>query len=197
MADARTANVKRKTNETDIEIALVLDGSGRSEVSTGVPFFDHMLTHVAKHGLFDLTVRAKGDIEIDDHHTVEDVGIAMGKALDQALGDRAGITRFGQAIVPMDEALALCALDISGRGLSVCDLEVPVERIGGLSTEMVPEFFRAVAHNAGITLHLRQFSGSNGHHIVEAAFKAFGRALSQAVALSPRVQGVPSTKGIL
>jgi imidazoleglycerol-phosphate dehydratase len=197
MADARAADVKRKTNETDIEIALTLDGSGRSEISTGVPFFDHMLTHVAKHGLFDLTVRAKGDIEIDDHHTVEDVGIALGKALDQALGDRAGITRFGQAIVPMDEALALCALDISGRGLSVCELEVPVERIGGLSTEMVPEFFRAVAHNAGITLHVRQFAGSNGHHIVEAAFKAFGRALSQAVALSPRVQGVPSTKGVL
>ncbi len=180
-----------------MRVEVNLDGSGASQIETGIGFFDHMLTHVAKHGLLDLTVRAKGDLHVDDHHTVEDVGIALGQALDQALGDRHGITRYGHAYVPMDEALALCALDISGRGLSVCSLGVPVERIGEFSTEMVPEFFRAVGHNAGITLHLHRMAGSNGHHIVEAAFKAFGRALAQAVALSERVQGVPSTKGVL
>lgn len=193
----RTATIARKTNETDITIELNLDGSGSSTISTGVGFFDHMLTHVAKHGLLDLTVTATGDLHIDDHHTVEDVGIALGQAILQALGDRAGIVRYGQSFVPMDEALVLCALDLSGRGLSVCELERPVERIGDYAAEMTPEFFRAVACNAGITLHLRQFSGTNGHHIVEAAFKAFGRALAQAVERSARVQGIPSTKGVL
>ena len=193
----RLGKIERKTKETDIRVEVNLDGSGVSDISTGVGFFDHMLTHVAKHGFFDLTVKAKGDLHIDDHHTVEDVGIALGKALDKALGDRAGIVRFGHAIVPMDEALAGCAMDISGRGLSVCSLEVPVEKIGEFATELVPEFFRALAHNAGITVHINQIAGSNGHHIVEAAFKAFGRALSDAVRISDRVVGVPSTKGVL
>lgn len=195
--EQRRATIMRQTNETDVEVQVNLDGSGVSGITTGVGFFDHMLTHVAKHGLLDLTVRARGDLHVDDHHTVEDVGIALGKAIGEALGDRAGIVRYGHAAVPMDEALVLCALDISGRGLSVCELQVPVERIGGFAAEMVPEFFRALAHNAGITLHVRQFAGANGHHIVEAAFKAFGRALAQAVARSERVRGVPSTKGVL
>lgn len=194
---SRTAQIQRKTKETEVRIDLNLDGSGVSEIATGVGFFDHMLTHVAKHGLLDLSVKANGDLHIDDHHTVEDVGIALGQAIDQALGDRSGIVRYGHAYVPMDESLVLCALDISGRGLSVCSLAVPVERIGEFATEMVPEFFRAVAHNAGITLHLHRMNGSNGHHIVEAAFKAFGRALAMAVERSERVKGVPSTKGTL
>lgn len=193
----RAASLHRKTNETEIEVAVCLHGAGEAAVETGIGFFDHMLAHIAKHALIDLTVRAQGDLHVDDHHTVEDVGIALGKALDRALGDRSGIVRYGHAFVPMDETLVLCALDISGRGMSVCELQIGVEKIGEFSTEMVPEFFRAVAHNAGITLHLRQFAGTNGHHIVEAAFKAFARALGQAVALSERVQGVPSTKGVL
>jgi imidazoleglycerol-phosphate dehydratase len=197
MGDNRIGKVERKTNETDIRVEVNLNGSGTSDISTGIGFFDHMLTHVAKHGLLDLTVKAAGDLHIDDHHTVEDVGIGIGKALDQALGDRVGIVRYGHSYVPMDEALALCALDISGRGLCVCSLAVPVEKIGEFATEMVPEFFRAMAHNSGITLHLHRMTGSNGHHIVEAAFKAFGRALADAVAVSDRVIGVPSTKGMI
>jgi imidazoleglycerol-phosphate dehydratase len=194
---SRTATIERKTNETDIRLELNLDGAGESAIHTGIGFFDHMLTHVAKHGLMDLKLKAAGDLQIDDHHTIEDVGICLGKAIDQALGDRSRITRYGHAYVPMDEALVLCALDISGRGLSVCSLGIPVERIGEFSTEMVPEFFRAVAHNAGITLHLHRLTGANGHHIVEAAFKAFARAISQAVTVSERIQGIPSTKGTL
>jgi imidazoleglycerol-phosphate dehydratase len=193
----RQAEIERKTKETDIRVVVDLDGSGEADLGTGIGFFDHMLNHVARHGLLNLTVKSVGDLHIDDHHTVEDVGIALGKALDQALGDRSGITRYGHAIVPMDEALVACALDISGRGMSFCKLSVPVERIGEFATEMVPEFFRAVAHNAGITLHVHQLSGTNGHHIVEGAFKAFGRALAQAVAISDRVTGIPSTKGVL
>ena len=197
MPDPREAIVERKTKETEIRLGINLDGKGTSDIDTGVGFLNHMLTHVAKHGLIDLIVKAKGDLQVDCHHTVEDIGIVLGQALNEALGDRSGITRYGQAYVPMDEALVLCALDISGRGLSVCSLSIPVERIGEFATEMVPEFFRAVAHNAGITLHLHRFAGANGHHIVEAAFKAFGRALAQAVSRSDRIEGVPSTKGIL
>lgn len=193
----RAAALRRTTKETDIEVAVCLHGAGEAAVETGIGFFDHMLTHIAKHALIDLTVRAKGDLHVDDHHTVEDVGIALGRALDHALGDRSGIVRYGHAFVPMDEALVLCALDISGRGMSVCELQIGVEKIGEFSTETVPEFFRAVAHNAGITIHIRQFAGTNGHHVVEAAFKAFARALGQAIALSEQVQGVPSTKGVL
>ena len=194
---SRSARIERRTNETDIVLDLNLDGTGDSSTETGIGFFDHMLTHVAKHSGFDITLKASGDLHVDDHHTVEDVGICLGKALDEALGDRAGITRFGHAYAPMDETLVLCALDISGRGLSVCSLGIPVERIGEFSSELVPEFFRAVAHNAGITIHIHRLTGSNGHHIVEAAFKAFARALSQAVDMSGRVAGIPSTKGTL
>jgi imidazoleglycerol-phosphate dehydratase len=193
----RTAHIARKTSETDITLDLAIDGNGISDIATGVGFFDHMLTHIAKHGLLNLTVKATGDLHIDDHHTVEDVGIVLGKALAEALGDRAGITRVGNVAVPMDEALVFCAIDISGRGYLACDLVCPTPKLGDFTTEMVPEFFRAVAVNAGWTVHLRQLSGTNSHHIIESAFKAFGRALAEAVGHSPRVQGVPSTKGVL
>ena len=194
---ARTAQIARKTSETDITLDLTIDGNGVSDIATGVGFFDHMLTHIAKHGLLNLTVKATGDLHIDDHHTVEDVGIVLGKALAEALGDRAGITRVGNVAVPMDEALVFCAIDISGRGFLACDLVCPTPKLGDFTTEMVPEFFRAVAVNAGWTVHLRQLAGTNSHHIVESAFKAFGRAMAEAVSVSPRVQGVPSTKGVL
>ena len=193
----RTANLTRKTSETDIALTLDIDGTGTSDLATGIGFFDHMLTHIAKHGLLDLTVKATGDLHIDDHHTVEDVGIVLGKALAEALGDRAGITRVGNVAVPMDEALVFCAIDISGRGYLACDLVCPTPMLGSFTTELVPEFFRAVAVNAGWTVHLRQMAGTNTHHIIESAFKAFARALAEAVSHSPRVQGVPSTKGVL
>lgn len=197
MSPRRAAAVHRKTQETDISIRLNLDGEGASEIATGVGFFDHMLTHIARHGLIDLSVQAGGDTHIDDHHTVEDVGIALGKGLTEALGDRSGITRVGNCAVPMDEALVACYIDISGRGFLACNLEYPTPRLGDYTTEMTPEFFRAVAVNAGWTVHLRQLAGNNTHHIIEAAFKAFGRATAQAVARDPRVKGVPSTKGTL
>lgn len=194
--EARTASVARKTAETDIELSLSLDGEGRADVNTGIGFLDHMLTLFARHGKIDLNVRAIGDLAVDDHHTVEDVGIALGRAIRQAVGDGSGIERYGHAFVPMDEALVLCALDISGRGMSTLDLDVRMERIGGLSVEMVPEFMRALASNAGITLHIRLLTGANGHHIIEAAFKALGRALRQAVARTGG-DAIPSTKGVL
>ena len=193
----RTARLNRKTSETDISLSVDIDGTGTSSIDTGVGFFDHMLTHIAKHGLLNLTVKVTGDLHIDDHHTVEDVGIVLGKALAEALGDRSGITRVGNIAVPMDEALVFCAIDISGRGYLACDLVCPTPILGDFTTELVPEFFRAVAVNAGWTVHLRQMAGTNTHHIVESAFKAFGRALAEAVSHSPRVQGVPSTKGVL
>ena len=189
--------IERKTSETDIRLTVDLDGNGSSEIATGVGFFDHMLIHIAKHGLLNLTVRATGDLHIDDHHTVEDVGIALGKALAEALGDRAGIARVGNCAVPMDEALVFCAIDISGRGFLACDLTLMAPKLGDYTTELTTEFFRAVAVNAGWTVHLRQMAGVNTHHIIESAFKAFGRAMAQAVALDPRVEGIPSTKGVL
>jgi len=194
---AREARIERKTNETDIEVILNLDGSGASDIATGVGFFDHMLTHIAKNGLIDLRVRATGDLHIDDHHTVEDVGIAIGKALDKALGDRAGISRVGNCAMPMDEALVSCAIDISGRGYLACDLEYSTPKLGDYTTELTTEFFRAVAANAGWTIHIRQLAGINSHHIVESAFKAFARAAAEGIRLDPRVVGVPSTKGSL
>ncbi|MCX6380018.1 MAG: imidazoleglycerol-phosphate dehydratase HisB [Armatimonadetes bacterium] len=197
MSEKRTANIERVTNETQISLSLEIDGNGTSDISTGVGFFDHMLTHIAKHGLFNLTVKATGDLPIDDHHTVEDVGIVLGKAFAEALGDRTGVTRVGNIAVPMDEALVYCALDISGRGFLACDLTYQTPKLGDFTTEMVPEFFRAVAVNAGWTVHLRQLAGTNTHHIIESAFKAFGRAASQAVRIDPRVEGIPSTKGTL
>ena len=193
----RAGRIERKTNETDILISLDLDGSGQADISTGVGFFDHMLNHIAKHGLFDLTVKVNGDLHIDDHHTVEDTGIALGKAFGAALGSRAGIRRVGNCAVPMDEALVACDIDISGRGFLACDLSYPVPKLGDYTTELTVEFFRAVAMNAGWTVHLRQLAGTNTHHIIESAFKAFARASSQAVQLDPRVVGIPSTKGSL
>jgi imidazoleglycerol-phosphate dehydratase len=193
----RSASITRKTRETDITVALDLDGTGSTSVETGVPFFDHMLDAFGRHGLFDLSVSAVGDLEIDAHHTVEDVGIVLGQAIAEALADKSGITRFGSATVPMDEALVLAAVDISGRGALYYDVALPIELIGTFDTTLAKEFLTALATNAGVTLHVRSLAGENAHHIIEAAFKATARALAQAVALDARVSGVPSTKGAL
>jgi imidazoleglycerol-phosphate dehydratase len=193
----RSATITRETRETQITITLDLDGDGKSAVATGVPFFDHMLDAFGRHGLFDLTVDAKGDLEIDAHHTVEDVGIVLGQAFAQALADKSGITRFGSSTLPMDEALVLAAVDISGRGALYYDVALPIEIIGTFDTTLAKEFLTALATNAGVTLHVRSIAGDNAHHIIEAAFKAVARALAAAVALDPRVTGVPSTKGAL
>jgi imidazoleglycerol-phosphate dehydratase len=193
----RSATITRETRETKIAVTLDLDGSGRTLVESGVPFFDHMLDAFGHHGLFDLSAAATGDLEVDAHHTVEDIGIAMGQAFAQALADKTGITRFGSALLPMDEALVLAAVDISGRGALHYDVALPIEIIGTFDTTLAKEFFTALATNAGVTLHVRSMTGENAHHIVEAAFKAVARALAQAVALDPRVSGVPSTKGAL
>lgn len=197
MTQPRTAVIARKTRETDIKLEVTLDGDGESEIVTGIGFFDHMLTHIARHGLLHLSVQAEGDLHIDDHHTVEDIGIALGAALREASGDKKGIVRYGHALVPMDEALVACALDWSGRGLLVSDFDFPSPKIGTFDTELVAEFFRAVAANAGLTLHFEQRRGANSHHIAEAAFKAFGRALDAAKRHDDRVTGIPSTKGSL
>jgi imidazoleglycerol-phosphate dehydratase len=194
---AREAVVERATKETSIVVRLVLDGSGVTDVATGVPFFDHMLDALGRHALLDLSVSAKGDLEVDAHHTVEDVGICVGQAIATALGDRSGIRRFGSASVPMDEALVLAAVDISGRGSLIYDIDVPIELIGSFDTTLAKEFFVALATNAGLTLHLHEVAGDNAHHIIEAAFKAAARARREAVELDPRVVGVPSTKGSL
>jgi len=194
---ARVATIERATRETDITVSLDLDGAGTTKVETGVPFFDHMIDAFGRHGLFDLALRAIGDLEIDAHHTVEDCGIVLGQALAQALGDKRGITRFGSCTMPMDEALVMAAVDISGRGALYYDVELPIEIIGTFDTTLAKEFFVALATNAGITLHVGTFAGDNAHHIIEAAFKAVARALKDAVALDPRVSGVPSTKGSL
>ena len=196
-ASKRHASLTRRTSETDITLSVALDGDGGSEVVTGVGFFDHMLTHIARHGLLHLTIQASGDLHIDDHHTVEDVGIALGQALREAIGDKSGIARYGSALVPMDEALVGCALDWSGRGLLVHDFHFSAPKIGTFDTELVPEFFRAVAAHAGLTLHFEQRRGANAHHVAEAAFKAFGRALDAAKRRDGRVSGIPSTKGTL
>ena len=193
----RQATLTRRTTETDIALTLALDGDGASEIVTGVGFLDHMLAHVARHGLLHLTLNAQGDLHIDDHHTVEDVGIALGQALREAVGDKRGLARYGHALVPMDEALVACALDWSGRGLLTHDFRFPVPKIGTFDTELVPEFFRALAAHAGLTLHFEQRRGANAHHIAEAAFKAFGRALDTAKRPDARVAGIPSTKGVL
>ena len=194
---ARIAEVSRKTGETDITIKLDLDGTGACGIDTGVPFFDHMLNAFGHHGLFDLTVRATGDVEVDAHHTVEDTGIVLGQVFARALGDKSGITRFADAVIPMDETLVQAAVDISGRGQAYCDLPLPTERVGTFDTELAVEFFYAFARDARLTLHVRELAGENSHHIIEAAFKAVGRAMRFACELDPRVQGIPSTKGSL
>ena len=194
---SRTVEVARKTGETDIQIKLDLDGSGVCDIDTGVPFFDHMLNAFGRHGQFDLTVHAAGDGEVDAHHTVEDTGIVLGEAFCQALGDKAGITRFADSTIPMDETLVMAAVDISGRGQAYCDLPLPTERVGSFDTELAVEFFYAFARDAQLTLHVRELAGENSHHIIEAAFKATGRAMRFACEMDPRVKGVPSTKGTL
>ncbi|HYF91349.1 MAG TPA: imidazoleglycerol-phosphate dehydratase HisB [Symbiobacteriaceae bacterium] len=193
----RIGKVNRETRETNINVEWNLDGAGAASVRTSVPFFDHMLDQVARHGLTDLTVLAMGDIQIDAHHTVEDTGIVMGQALRQALGDARGIRRYGSAFVPMDETLAFASMDVSGRPFLVFDAAFPRGKVGEFDTELVQEFFRALAFNAGITLHLKVHYGQNTHHMIEALFKAFARALYEAVTVDPRVTGVPSTKGTL
>jgi len=193
----RNASVTRKTKETDITITLDLDGTGFAQIATDVPFFDHMLDQIARHGLCDLTVNTVGDTQIDAHHTVEDTGIALGQALRQALGDAKGIRRYGSAYVPFDETLAFAAVDVSGRPFLVFDAAFPAQKVGEFDTELVVEFFRALAFNAGITLHMKVQYGQNTHHMIEGLFKAFARALYDATALDPRVTGVPSTKGLL
>jgi imidazoleglycerol-phosphate dehydratase len=193
----RTAEINRRTAETDVHVSLTLDGEGAGERVTGVGFLDHMLDLLARHGHLDLTVRASGDLQTGAHHTVEDVGICIGQALDDALGDRAGISRYGQATVPMDESRASCAIDISGRGLLAFEASLPPGAVGNFDHELAEEFFRALATNARLTLHLTVETGTNAHHQIEAAFKALARALRTAVALDPTESGVPSTKGTL
>ncbi|MCR4891223.1 MAG: imidazoleglycerol-phosphate dehydratase HisB [Lachnospiraceae bacterium] len=193
----RIVTKSRKTKETDISLTLNLDGSGRGEIDTGVGFFDHMLNGFSRHGLFDLSLSCKGDLEVDDHHTIEDCGIVLGEAIQEAIGDKAGISRFGHFILPMDDALVLCAIDLSGRPYLSYDLSFHTERCGQMGTDMAREFFYAISYSAAMNLHLKQLSGHNDHHIMEAAFKAFAKALDMAVSPDPRVKGVLSTKGVL
>ena len=194
---ARKALVERKTRETDIRLALDLDGEGRSKIQTGVGFLDHMLTSFATHGRFDLDVRCKGDLHVDAHHSVEDVGIALGQALSRALGDKKGIVRFGHAYCPLDEALSRCVIDLSGRPFLVFDVTFKAQKVGDLATELFEDFFWALADHGRLNIHLDALRGRNAHHIAETLFKASSRALSMAVARDPRVKGVPSTKGSL
>lgn len=194
----RTVKLRRTTGETDVAVVLDLDGTGKSEISTGCGFLDHMLTLFARHGRFDLTVQAKGDTWVDDHHTVEDVGITLGDAFAQALGEKRGVTRYGSTILPMDEALILTAVDLSGRGLLCYDLAIPTEKVGTFDTQLAGEFFAAFARRADLTLHVKQLAGANSHHIIEGAFKSLARSLRTAVAIDPAAAGeVPSTKGVL
>ncbi|MCX7923685.1 MAG: imidazoleglycerol-phosphate dehydratase HisB [Clostridia bacterium] len=193
----RRAEINRKTNETDISLSINIDGTGKADISTGVGFFDHMLDLFTRHGLFDLNVKAIGDLVVDSHHTIEDVGIVFGNVLKQALGDKKSIKRYGASYVPMDEALAMVALDLSGRPFLVFEAQFTTDKVGEMDTEMVEEFFRAVAFNAGINLHIKVLYGKNNHHIIEAIFKAFGRALDEATRLDERIEGVMSTKGTL
>ncbi len=194
----RKGAVSRKTNETAIDVAVDLDGSGKADVSTGVGFFDHMLDQLARHSLVDMTIRAKGDLHIDDHHTVEDVGIALGQALREALGDKRGVTRYADCLLPMDEALTRVALDVSGRPFLVFRAEFPTEKIGTFDTQLVRGFFQALSVHAGVTLHIETLYGANSHHIAESCFKGVARALGAALAIDPRQAArVPSTKGAL
>lgn len=193
----RIGTIERNTKETQIKLSLQLDGTGKSDISTGIGFFDHMLEGFSKHGFFDLSVHAKGDLHVDGHHTVEDVGIVLGQAIRQAVGDKAGMKRFGYFILPMDDALALCAVDLGGRAYFSFDGEFQTERVGNFETQLVTEFFYALASNAQMNLHIRLLAGQNDHHKIEAIFKAFGKALDQAVSMDERISGVLSTKGSL
>ena len=194
----RTAKLRRTTGETDVAVVLDLDGAGKSEISTGCGFLDHMLILFARHGRFDLTVQAKGDTWVDDHHTVEDVGITLGDAFARALGEKRGVTRYGSTILPMDEALILTAVDLSGRGFLCYDLAIPTEKVGAFDTQLTGEFFAAFARRADLTLHVKQLAGTNSHHIIEGAFKSLARSLRAAAAIDPAAAGeVPSTKGVL
>lgn len=193
----RRSSIERTTFETDIQMELFIDGEGKSDIDTGIPFLDHMLILFSKHGLFDLKVKVKGDIEVDCHHTIEDVGIVLGQCIAQALGDKKSIKRYGHILLPMDETLILCALDISGRPYLAFDGIFTVPAVGGYDTEMVEEFFRAVCTGSGINMHLKIMAGKNNHHMIEALYKAFGRALDAATQIDQRVKGVPSTKGML
>lgn len=193
----RSATINRTTNETKISITLNLDGSGKADIKTGIGFFDHMLNSFARHGLFDLTVHVDGDLEVDGHHTVEDTGIALGMAIAEAVGDKKGMVRYGSAILPMDETLMLVALDLCGRPYFDFQAELPAERVGEFETELVREFFYAISYTAAMNLHIRMLAGQNTHHIIEAAFKAFAKALDAATTLDPRIADVLSTKGSL
>lgn len=193
----RVASLKRDTAETKIKLSLNIDGEGKTTIKTGIGFFDHMLTHIGKHSLSDLEVEVDGDLEVDCHHSVEDAGIVLGQAIKEAVGNKEGINRYGQAIIPMDEALILCAIDLSGRPYVDVDTPFTVDRVGDFDTEMVEEFFRAVAVNAGMNLHIQVLRGKNNHHIIEGMCKAFAKALLMAVTLNPRIKGIPSTKGML
>ena len=194
---ARTSDVVRKTKETDISLYLNIDGEGNSSIHTGIGFFDHMLDGFARHGLFDLKVNAVGDLAVDCHHTIEDTGIVLGTAIAKAVGDKKGIRRYGSCILPMDETLVLCAVDLSGRPYLVFDGEFTTDRVGYMDTEMVKEFFYAVSYTAGMNLHMKVFTGGNNHHMIEAMFKAFAKALDQATVIDPRITDILSTKGSL
>ena len=194
---SRTADYVRKTKETDITLSLELDGSGVSEIDTGIGFFDHMLEGFARHGFFDLSVKAEGDLIVDCHHTIEDTGIVLGSAIKETIGDKKGIRRYGSCILPMDEVLVLCAIDLSGRPYFSWDAEFTSEKIGDMSTEMVKEFFYAISYSCGMNLHIKVLTGGNSHHVAEAMFKSFAKALDQAVSFDPRITDVLSTKGSL
>lgn len=193
----RIASITRKTGETDIKTRFGIDGTGKSDINTGIGFFDHMLDSFARHGLFDLTVSVKGDLQVDSHHTIEDTGIVLGQAIKEAAGSKKGIRRFGECMLPMDEALVLCALDLSGRPYLMYNINLTVPKVGDFDTEMLHEFFYAISYSAGINLHLKMLDGVNNHHIIEAAFKAFAKALDMALGYDKRIAGVLSTKGSL
>ncbi|MBP1743899.1 MAG: hisB [Firmicutes bacterium] len=197
MKKVRSSEIKRSTYETDISVKIDVDGTGRSAIDTGVGFLDHMLALFSKHGIMDLEVKAAGDVNVDYHHTVEDIGISLGKCLAEALRDKNGLRRYGTCFLPMDEALAMVCVDISGRPFLVFDCGIPAQKVGEFDTELVEEFFRAVAFNAGLTLHIKLMYGSNSHHIIEAVFKAFGRALREAASFDERVEGPMTTKGVI
>ena len=193
----RTAKISRKTYETDIKAKINLDGSGVSNIRTGIGFFDHMLNHIAKQGFIDIELSAEGDLDVDCHHTIEDIGIVLGCCIKQAIGDKIGIKRYGSCVLPMEESLVICSLDFSGRPLLCFDCDFTASSIGAMDTEMIEEFFRALCVNSGLNLHIKKLSGKNNHHVAEAIFKAFGKALDEAKTIDPRITGVHSTKGML